>query len=230
MAKISAGGKKAGKPESGVTPMRSRGRPATNKQVVGPDALIAMTLDLLGNQSPHEITRASLARHAGVDPGLIRYYFKNRDSLMQTATQELTRRLQERGAKALEGDDLTPAERICIRAQALLSFKLEYPFYHRLMAEEMAQSEDDASRTLFANIASSAIDRYNGYLEAGVAEGTLRDVDPAFLYMAIVGMCDFFVIASPKLEQFIQNDGEPIETRYARFICDLLLHGLTSRA
>lgn len=211
-------------------PSRLRGRPGPDQATVGPDALIEMTLSLLSKHAPGEITRASLARHANVDPGLIRYYFNDRDSLMRTAAEKLTGKLQRRGAAASERSDLEPAERIAARVEALLSFKVENPFYHRLMMEEMAKSEDDASRALFHQIALAAIERYRGYLAAGVADETLRDVDPGFLYMAVIGLCDFFVIASPKLADQLDYDGpEAMRQAYGTFICDLLLNGLRVR-
>jgi AcrR family transcriptional regulator len=190
-----------------------------------------MTLAMLSKNSPGDITRASLARYASVDPGLIRYYFKNRDSLMREAAQLLTRKLQRRGAAALDQEDLDPADRIGARMNALLSFKLDNPFYHRLMMEEMARSADEESRELFDQIAKGAIERYRGYLQAGVEDGSLRDVDPGFLYMAIIGLCDFFVIASPVLAQHIHHDEAAGDMRdaYFAFIFDLLMNGLRPR-
>lgn len=198
---------------------------------MGRDALVDLACDLLGMKPPSEITRASLARYAGVDPGLIRYYFKNRDSLLRTAAEELTRRLRERGeTKGSEVAGLAPAERICTRAQALLSFKLDNPFYHRLMADEMGGSQDPQSRALFLEIATAAIERYRRYLEAGAADRSLRQVNPAFLYVAIVGLCDFFVTARPLLSQLdVFADEDAAQREYARFICDLMLDGLRAR-
>jgi AcrR family transcriptional regulator len=208
-------------------PLRTRGRPGPDQDTVGPESLIEMTLSLLSTHAPSEITRASLARHANVDPGLIRYYFNDRDSLMRTAAEMLTDRLQRRGAAASERPDLTPSERISERMLALLDFKSQNPFYHRLMMEEMAKSDDDASRKLFNQIADGAIKRYGGYVEAGGADGTLRAVDPAFLYMAIIGLCDFFVIASPMLkDHFAYQSPDELREAYGAFICDLLLNGL----
>jgi AcrR family transcriptional regulator len=37
------------------------------------------------------VTRAALARHAGVDPNLIRYYFEDRDSLLLAVIEEIMR-------------------------------------------------------------------------------------------------------------------------------------------
>jgi TetR/AcrR family transcriptional regulator len=221
---------------------RKRGRPKTEvgfealgnsggeNGSVGPEALVAMTLALLTERPPSDITRASLARHANVDPGLIRYYFSNRDSLMRTAAQSLTEKLQVRAKMVTPNLDVSPEEQICARARALLEFKLDNPFYHRLMMEEMARSGSSESVELFDEVASSAIARYQSYIERGVNEGSLKDVNPTFLYMAIIGLCDFFVTASPSiLKDLDQNDRSKVNQQYADFVCDLLINGLRAR-
>jgi AcrR family transcriptional regulator len=223
--------RKRGRPRADAANTVGRpGQPASSAGSVGPEALIQLTCEMLTRIPPGDVTRAAVARHAGVDPALIRYYFKNRDALMRTATEALTKTLQKRGAAASERTDLAPAERICARLLALLEFKIENPFYHRLMMEEMARSEDAKSRELFQGIATTAVERYRGYIKAGVEDGSLREVDPAFLYMAIIGMCDFFALAAPLLTGVLKED-DPYVLRenYGKFLCDLILNGLSTR-
>jgi AcrR family transcriptional regulator len=230
---------------SSETAKRKRGRPratpdskaspgpnstAAEAGSVGPETLVDLALVLLTEQPPSEITRASLARHANVDPGLIRYYFKNRDSLMRTVAESLTKALQRRATSATAKTKLSAPDHISTRVRALLAFKLDNPFYHRLMMEDMAQSESGESRALFDEVSSSAIARYAGYLAEGVDDGTLRDVEPAYLYMAIIGLCDFYVTASPViLRDFDKKSRKDADSKYAEFICDILMNGLRPR-
>jgi AcrR family transcriptional regulator len=214
---------------------RGNGRPATGladegrELAVGREALIELTRELLQQQAPADVTRASLARHAEVDPSLIRYYFRDRDSLLRNAVEVMTADLQQRARAATDDPDKSPAERICTRMRALLNFKLANPFYHRLMVEEMAKSDDVESRQLFHGVAAAAIDRYDGYVADGVKRGTLRQVDPAFLYIAIIGLCDFFVSASPYLADLVGVAGrEDMTDAYANFVCDLVMRGLSA--
>lgn len=194
---------------------------------VGPESLVEMALALLSERPPSEITRASLARHANVHPSLIRYYFKNRDSLMRTVAQSLTKALQERATAASSGRDETAADQIRTRARALLAFKLDNPFYHRLMMEDMARSDSNESVGIFDQVAGSAIARYQSYIDDGVASGTLKRVNAAFLYMAIIGLCDFYVTASPSILKTLDDaQRTTADEEYADFICDLLINGL----
>jgi AcrR family transcriptional regulator len=189
--------------------------------------LIEIACDVLKSKPPSDITRASVAREANVDPGLIRYYFQNRDSLMRMAAETLTQRLQARGAAAAGQPGLSGFEKISERVRALLAFKVENPFYHRLMMEEMAPSQDPESRALFMGIAGAAIERYRKYLEEGANEGEIRQVNPALLYIAIIGLCDYYVIAAPALAPFVgETNQDKLMQIYGEFICDLLLNGL----
>jgi AcrR family transcriptional regulator len=188
---------------------------------------VEVACEVLKGTPPGEITRVSVAREANVDPGLIRYYFQNRDSLMRLAAQTLTQRLQQRGAAASEQDDLSGFERISERVSALLAFKVENPFYHRLMMEEMAFSKDPQSKALFMGIATAAVARYESYLAQGAREGEIRRVNPALLYIAIIGLCDYFVIAAPALAPLVgEQNPKKLMNMYGEFICDLLLNGL----
>lgn len=224
--------RKRGRPRLAADKIVSSGKNDTSgeAQSVGPETLVKLALDLLTEQPPSEITRASLARHANVDPGLIRYYFKNRDSLMRTVAESLTEALQRRASSNPPEATQSAPERISARVKALLAFKLDNPFYHRLMMEDLARSDSEESRALFDSVSQSAITRYGNFLAEGVNDGSLRDVDPSFLYMAIIGLCDFYVTASPAILKGLNMKArKDANALYAEFICDILLNGLRPR-
>lgn len=118
---------------------RTRGRPSDPAAAVGSEGLVQTAIEMLREVGPAGVTRASLARRAKVAPGLVRYYFKNRDSLIREATLELHKAQQKRATELAEEEGLSPAERICARALALLDIKLANPFYHHLILEELAK-------------------------------------------------------------------------------------------
>ena len=68
---------------------RGKGRPARGQPGVGRETMIAATSELLKKRSPENITRAELARKAGIDPALIRYYFGDMSSLVLQAHPHL---------------------------------------------------------------------------------------------------------------------------------------------
>jgi hypothetical protein len=64
-------------------------------------------------------------------------------------------------------------------------------------------------------------------VEDGVAKGELRRVDPRFLHIAIVGLCEAFVTLRPLVEELA--GGKPAAQLlggYRDFVVELLLQGL----
>jgi AcrR family transcriptional regulator len=99
-------------------PARSRGRPrvgdAAMDTSVGREALIDATIDLLKDMPPSAITPVLVARPE-VHPSLIRYYFRNRATLLVAVAEKLV----ERFAAQFEQSALSegsPESRLCARS------------------------------------------------------------------------------------------------------------------
>jgi len=76
-------------PGRGTTNRRSKGRPVTASAGVGREALIAATRQLLQELPPEQVTATAIARRAGGDPALVRYYFGNRTKLLLEVAQQI---------------------------------------------------------------------------------------------------------------------------------------------
>jgi len=89
---------------SGATkPRRARrrqGRPHKDAPTVGREALIAATRNLTKTIPAGRITRLDIARAAGVDPALIRYYFGDKSKLLVAAVLQAGAELRERQERA----------------------------------------------------------------------------------------------------------------------------------
>src|SRR5262245_45071444 len=90
---------------------RQKGRPHKNARSVGPEALVAVARKLLKEKPPTQITGLEIARAAGVDPALIRYYFKDRSTLFVAAAMQALSELRERHRVANVGAK-SPSERL----------------------------------------------------------------------------------------------------------------------
>jgi AcrR family transcriptional regulator len=80
-------------------PKRTQGRPANAESGVGRDALIDSSRRLLQVKPPGKVTREEIARFAGVNPALIRYYFGDKSTpltaVVEAISQENLKRLRE---------------------------------------------------------------------------------------------------------------------------------------
>jgi AcrR family transcriptional regulator len=211
---------------------RGIGRPAAGPRAVGREALINRTCELLMQLPPNRITRAEVARRMGVDPSLIRYYFRDRSMLLLAAVEKLTDQFARIREAEQRRADPGPEGALCARVSALLKFEITYPFFHRLLLDELMHLNAPAASRFLQQLSANAIAGYGSILESGHKQGLFRRTDSALLFLAVIGMCEFFVNGMPIVRLALGKafDERDLSARYRDFICDLLLHGLKGRA
>lgn len=194
---------------------------------MGREGLIRRTCELLRELRPNELTRAELARRAGVDPGLIRYYFRDRATLLEAAGAALVNELVERTLQATQaaGDD--PAAQLRARIQSFLRFVQVNPFFPRLM-EEFMHSSTPSAQEAHSSWTAPAVALVRDLMARGEAAGEFRPVDGAFIFMAMLGASEFFINAGPiqRIAFGAEVDGEALITRYEEFLTTLVERGL----
>jgi AcrR family transcriptional regulator len=209
---------------------RRSGRPAAGNPGVGRELLIEKTCELLRQLPPSRVTTAEVARYTGADPSLIRYYFSDHSSLLVAAAEEVTSRFSVILEESLSKSEPTPEGNLRARIGALLDLNVMYPFFHRLIVEEIVTSKSPAARELLRKLTERGISAYASILAEGTQEGSLRQVDTDLLFLSIIGVCEFFVAGLPILQVASGNklDDAAMTARYRNFICDLILNGLKS--
>jgi TetR/AcrR family transcriptional regulator len=180
---------------------------------------------------PSRVTRAEVARAMNVDPSLIRYYFRDRSTLLLAAVERLAAEFIQTVERNTDQSDSTPAGQLCARASSQLLHEVHYPFFRQLILDEIAQMRTPAARKVLQQLTSRGLAAYTQILEAGARQGQLRSVDPLFLFVAIIGMSQFFVSSGP-IQQLVQpRDGDVggLAESFRQFMCDLLINGLRPR-
>jgi len=211
---------------------RSIGRPANADSAVGREALISKTCELLSKLPPSEVTRAEVARAMNVDPSLIRYYFKDRSTLLLAAFERLTTQFLQALDNASESAESSAPARLRARVSTLLDLEKTNPFFHRLLLEEVIHMQSPAARKILQEVADRSLAAYGNILQDGAKDGSLRAVDPICLWIAVVGMCQFFVASTPiqNLVRKKTNDKEnSLADQYREFMCEMLTNGLRGR-
>lgn len=220
------------KPHRKKNARRKPGRPlAQGSKRVGSDTIVQVVCELLRDFAPRDVTLLRVAQHAGVDRSLIRYYFKNRSSLLLAAARHLFTALRSQLDSARQAAPADPEARIRANAVALLHFQLEHPYFHRLMIDEIFVSDEPEAKAFFESLTSVAIAALRATTQAAAREGETRAVDGAFLYLAIIGMCEFFVMGAPILKVAFGKDydAEAVAREYEQFIRDYVVDGLRPR-
>ena len=218
-------------PRAAARKRRGIGRPAAGSQTVGREALITRTCEMLTELPPNRITRAEVARHMNVDPSLIRYYFRDRSTLLIAAAERLVDTFQRLLDEELAQSDMSAAGRLRARISALLKLNITYPFFHRLMIDELVTLDTPAAVRFVEQLTRDGVAGYTEVIDAGVKDGVFRRTSVPFLFLAVIGMCEFFVNGMPILRIVMGKDFDQraISARYREFICELLLDGLKTR-
>jgi len=210
---------------------RARGRPSSSRLSVGADAIVLEACELLGEIPPRELSLLKLARSAGVDRSLIRYYFKDRSSLLLAAARHLFGLLRSRLASA-ESRFADDAEtRIRAMASALLEFQIAHPYFHRLMIDEVVNSPKPDAQAFFRSFTAQGIKTFRDMAAATMRVGSARAYDGVFLYLAIIGMCEFFVTGGPILKVAFGKGFDPadVNRQYAEFLRQYVVDGIRRR-
>jgi len=200
---------------------RRTGRPTTRGSV-GREALIAAAREALRRKPPGEITLNEISQIAGVDPALIRYYFGQLSSLFTEAATEITRELRGRLASQI-AEKGTVQNSLHRRIQAYMAVFKENPYYNRLMIEAVHLS-DSPSRQTVLRLVSHSLDEMRDLAADGSRTGEIKTLDPRFLQLAIVAMCEFFFSAHPVFEAIFGEEAKDpkFDETYADFILSLI--------
>jgi TetR/AcrR family transcriptional regulator len=210
---------------------RSPGRPAASDLSVGADAIVLKACELLREVAPRELSLVKLAGYAAVDRSLIRYYFTDRSGLLLAAARHLFGVLRGRLDAVethLAGD---PAKRIREMAVALLEFQIEHPYFHRLMIDEVVHSPRAEAQAFFRTVTAQGVGSFREMAAETVRRGVARPHEGVFLYLAIIGICEFFVTGAPILRVAFGEDYDiaQINELYARFLREYVIDGIRKR-
>jgi hypothetical protein len=107
----------------------------------------------------------------------------------------------------------------------MVDFYFENHFYHRLMVEIMAETEDPLAAELINVWMSRTLEIYRGIMADGVEQGSLRSLDVSFTYLAMMGLCEQFHYS---LRLFADRTAKPADAakRYKAFLYDFVFNGL----
>jgi TetR/AcrR family transcriptional regulator len=228
-AKTSAaktGAAKTGAKKSTVK--RGIGRPAADGASVGREKLLKTACDLLKVTPPNKLTRFLVAQKANVDPSLIRYYFRDRISLLAAAAERLSEQYEERLASEHDGTDGKSPLQDRLAAQVALD--VSYAHFRRLVLDELVGSDAAPARAAANKITQRGAAAYRAILADGQADGTMRDEDAAMLFIAVSALSSYFSSAKPIYEAATgQRITQPaLAEKYRAFVTGLISRGMAA--
>jgi AcrR family transcriptional regulator len=207
-------------------PKRNAGRPHSAEASDAREAILQAACRLLRDKLPAQVTNSMIAREAGADPALIRYYFGDRSALLLAVVEELMKSVRQPApAPPMDAEQF-----LAWRIGGTLRFARTARAMQRLMVDELAESSSPEVRESVRQRNRGLVDRYAEILKTQIGE-EIVDVDPLFLHVAILGVCEFFTAAHSVVMPLAEPgvDAAELAARYEAFVIDLFLNGLRRR-
>lgn len=207
-------------------PKRNPGRPHSADASDAREVILQAACRLLKDNLPTQVTNSMIAREAGADPALIRYYFGDRSSLLLAVADELMKTTRQ----AIPPAPMNIEAFLRWRVDSTLHFARMARSMQRLMVDELAEGGTAEVREAVRQRNKGLVDRYAKILKDQVGD-EIVDVDPLFLHAAILGVCEFFTAAQSVILPLAEPGADPAELadRYEAFVIDLFLNGLRKR-
>lgn len=207
-------------------PRRSPGRPNAADAGDAKEAILQAAIRLLKDHVPSKVTNSMIAREARADPALIRYYFGDRPSLLMAVVGRLMESVREPDPKT----PMSAEQFLEWRVRGTLRLARTARSMQRLMVDELAESGSPQVRERVRELNGAGVARCAEILKKQIGE-EIVEVDPLFLHVAILGVCEFFTAAQAVVLPLTEPGTDPkvLADRYGEFVVDLFLNGLRKR-
>ena len=208
---------------------RGQGRPQKSDAEATRARLIDAARALMHVAKPAKITRFDIARQAGVDPALVRYYFGNKAAVFAEVIRVVTEELRaKRDALPKTGPVI---DRLRAYLQVWLEVFTDNPHFHELVVEQVFYADESGAPKMLKKFVERAYPELERLVAEGVANRELRAAEPRFVYLAIIALTEFFATASPLVDALFGKRGgaSKLRSEYGAFAAGLLIDGLRRR-
>ncbi|MCB9082306.1 MAG: TetR/AcrR family transcriptional regulator [Lewinellaceae bacterium] len=149
-----------------------------------------------------------IADHAGINKGLLHYYFKSKERLFRAVFSDAFRRFM-RSINPVIDSNAPLLEKIRTIVHSYLEMLLENPLLPGFLANEIHTNHEGFLQEMFQDQERPHVAELIVSIQLEVQAGRIReDVNPFHLVMNILSMCAFPFIARPMLTQLTPLNDE----------------------
>lgn len=178
---------------------RRTGRPRKDDdRAKARERLLDAAHELMCERSTIDVPVNEIATRAELNVALINYYFGGKDGLLL----QLAMRNQSAYASVLDKlleAPINAENKLTLHIRGMVRAFRRVPYLQRLHHKILRDSSEEEALECGAALIRPLAVFYRRLVEQGVADGTLRPVDPMHLYITIVGSCDFLYSGSASL-------------------------------
>jgi AcrR family transcriptional regulator len=196
------------------------------------EALLRAATELFARRGYDGVRLDALARRAGVNKALVSYYFGGKRNLYRAAIESSFRELRSL-AEGLSDRERPPMEllRGFIYGFTELATKRRPHFPSLFLRETLSTGELAPEAVAHA---ASILRAFRGVLKRGASQGSFRSVNPAELYLHLVGSLAFFFATEPARQRLARSGKLPVAApsprSYVTFVEGALARTLATRS
>ncbi len=159
-------------------------------------------------------TTQVIAKEAGVNRGLIYYYFKGRDQLFEVVFKEALAVVRNRSRELFLSKKMSFRKKIGEFVELSIEKNLKYPYLEMFLITEI--NRDDS--TVFVPVGNELRKEMLQDIEAGLQEeikkGTVPKMTAEQFLFNVISLCSFPALYKPMLQQMLNID----ESGYAKMM------------
>jgi AcrR family transcriptional regulator len=153
------------------------------------EKLLVAASELMIARSSIEVSLSDIAQRSGVNAALVKYHFGNKDGLL-LALLARDAATEVANLEYLLAQPISPTAKLKLHIGGIIRAYHRFPYMNRLIHYLLHESSQEAADEVSQFFVAPLLDFQRRLLEAGVAAGEFRPVDPVLFYTSLIGACD----------------------------------------
>ncbi len=191
------------------------------------DQLIDAASQIMREGDTIDLSLSELSIRAGLNSALVKYYFGNKNGLMQALLdRDMGKIVSDLSALVAKG--APPEEKLRRHIAAAIDTYYEFPYLNRLLMKMIRDSAPVEAARIAERYLKPISRAYEQLIAEGVKAGKFREVDPQLFYFTVTGAADRFYMARQVLRHcYDQNElGPELRDNYREHSVELIMRGL----
>lgn len=212
------------------TAAAQRARPGDPDRNGSRAALLEAAATLMTERDTLAVPISDIAREAGLNSALIKFYFGNKAGMMLALLQrDLADAVDE--LRAHVKTDLRPELKMKYHLSGLIRMYFRHPYLQRLLIATMRDEPPEVAREIAERYLKPIADAYEEMIGEGVDAGDFKKTDARLFYFTAIGACDQIFSARFVLRYVHGIDAidDDLRRAYVEQTVSLIMRGLLAR-